>query len=145
MKLKQYLTMEKPRAGSIVYYLDNGNMEVCLITSSNPIYGGPDPQLPKGTIENLSEEETAIKEAVEETGISKIDIIQVKYLYKDIIREDYYPPFYMSLYGIEVKTKKLNDHDFEVKSANWYTIENAKKLISKYQKKIFLEGLKKIN
>jgi 8-oxo-dGTP pyrophosphatase MutT (NUDIX family) len=147
MKLKKFLNEEKleaPRAGAIVYYLSTNKIEICLVISSNPVYGGPDPQLPKGKIENESSKDTAIREAIEETGISQQNIVKVFYLTKGIIREDFYPPFSLELYGIEVNTKSLNKPDSEIKSAMWYPLEISQNIITKYQKDLFLKGLKKI-
>ena len=62
---------KRPRAGTIPYYVDdNGQLFVCLFTSNNAAYGGTEPSVPKGGV-NDGEDimKGAERETHEETGI----------------------------------------------------------------------------
>jgi len=65
------------KAGGIPFYWDaaTDTVQVCLVTSTDPTFGGPDPQIAKGEAEEGElPRDTAIREMSEETGIDPIHI-----------------------------------------------------------------------
>lgn len=62
--------MPVQRSGLVPYYIDgDGSIWFCLMVPSDPKYGGTDPQIAKGILEDdLEFLDNAIKEAQEELG-----------------------------------------------------------------------------
>jgi 8-oxo-dGTP pyrophosphatase MutT (NUDIX family) len=67
------------RAGIVPYYIDGNQIHVYLMIPSNAAYGGTEPQIAKGRVEEEGEQEAAIREGEEELGLirSNIDKIEV--------------------------------------------------------------------
>src|SRR5690606_25289806 len=65
------------RAGLIPYYInDRGQIEMLFMIPADQQYGGGDPQMAKGRIEDGEDpEETAIREAKEEIGLITANIV----------------------------------------------------------------------
>lgn len=67
--------METTKAGAVIFTLKPKPL-VLLLKSSNPSFGGPAWQLPKGSIDPGEEAyQAAIREANEEAGLMESDIV----------------------------------------------------------------------
>ena len=63
------------KAGIIPYYISNGRIEMLFMISSDPRFGGPDPMISKGHIdEGESPLQCAIREGEEELGLLRSNI-----------------------------------------------------------------------
>lgn len=70
-----------PRAAYIPYYKEDNEIYIMIMIPSDPNYGGSYPQLAKGHIEdNESPKEAAIREAEEEVGLKRKNIVKTHYL-----------------------------------------------------------------
>jgi ADP-ribose pyrophosphatase len=97
------------------------------------ILGGTTWELPAGGIRaGESEEEGALRELREETGISISDISRLKEETTLIVSQNRLPMF-PSIFSIEVginEFEQRNQHDHEVESVRYFTLEEIKELIS---------------
>lgn len=114
-------------AGGVVYREKNKKIEVVLIVPS----GGKAKSLPKGTIkETENVESAALREVEEETGI-KAEIVEKLgtidywfYSYEDKRKIHKYVHYFLMKY---VSGNTAN-HDWEVEDASWYEINKAIKV-----------------
>ena len=68
--LSSDVTMKKPRAGAIPFFVKDGVARVKVMKPSDPDYGGTEWQMAKGEIDpGQDAESTAMKEAHEEVGL----------------------------------------------------------------------------
>ena len=97
------------------------------------ILGGATWELPAGGIrDGESEEEGALRELREETGISISDITRLKEETTLIVSQNRLPMF-PSIFSIEVDVdefKQRNQHDDEVESVRYFFLEEIKELIT---------------
>ena len=73
---KQEAIKNPNKAGFIPYYISSdGKIKMLFMVPSDPFYGGPDPQIAKGGIDNNdSALSTALREAKEELGLKESNI-----------------------------------------------------------------------
>ena len=106
-----------PRAGFIPYYKEDDKVYVLLMRPTDSKYGGNEFQLAKGKIDAGEDSETAaFREAHEELGLKKSNVISHSYLGLFLGYTDVY-------YG-EIKDK--NDFDpttFETEETKWMTVD----------------------
>lgn len=59
------------RAGTIPYIIENGQIQMLFMKPADPLYGGPEFQIPKGKVEEDDESHyhAAIRESREEIGL----------------------------------------------------------------------------
>ena len=97
------------------------------------ILGGATWELPAGGIrDGESEEEGALRELREETGISISDITRLKEETTLIVSQNRLPMF-PSIFSIEVDVdefKQRNQHDDEVESVRYFFLEEIKEMIT---------------
>jgi 8-oxo-dGTP pyrophosphatase MutT (NUDIX family) len=97
------------------------------------ILGGATWELPAGGIkEGESEEEGALRELREETGISISDISRLRKETTMVISQNRLPMF-PSIFSIEVgidQFEQRNQHDHEVESVRYFTFEEIKERIT---------------
>lgn len=77
------------KAGMIPYFVENGEIHVCLFVSNDAQYGGDKPQIAKGHIdEGETWLDAAFREVEEETGIKILDenIVDISCLYAGAFR-----------------------------------------------------------
>ncbi len=124
-------TATRVSAGGVVFRNEGDHVEVALILVAPKSRW----QLPKGTVdENESEEDTALREVREETGL-ECDLIE------PLDRIEYW--FYASRGGKRVRfhkyvsfflmnyvTGSVNDHDHEVEEARWIEINEAVEMLA---------------
>lgn len=97
------------------------------------ILGGATWELPAGGIKDgESEEEGALRELREETGISIYDISSLKKETTLIVSQNRLPMF-LSIFSIKVgvdEFKQRNQHDHEVESVSSFTFDKIKEMIT---------------
>lgn len=125
-RLKQYI-MKQVKAGVIPYYIDNGVIKMLFMIPSDPLYGGSDYQIAKGTqdYDNEFPIEIAKREGQEELGLKLDNILgDFTFAYKSK----------MSLYDLYVyiaRIKNVNNFDpfdKETGKTSWLTIDELPKM-----------------
>lgn len=118
------------KGGGIPFYWDvrENAVKVCLVTSTNPMFGGPKPQIAKGEADKGEKPfETARREMFEETGIDPTHIVATVDLGK--IKKKTYDLY---VYGYELLNEVPCIPNWEA-IGHWYTIDNALQLIREDQ------------
>lgn len=116
------MTKEKVyRAGVIPYYIKDNNIEMLFMKPSDPKFGGSDFQIAKGKKEDgESDEDAAFREASEELGLFKGNIIDKHDLGNFLGRT--------RIYIAEIKDKDMfGDPHFETGEVKWMTPEEFDK------------------
>lgn len=123
---------QNTRAGLIPYYIDDDLVvHVCLMVPSDPEFGGSEPQFAKGHIEGEESEECcAVREGVEELGITASDVIDV-WRVTSVNK--------IAWFAAEMKGKKLDQPSYESEYSFWMTIGQAQERIREWQKQILQE------
>jgi len=95
----------RERAGIYPVYIDpNGELWVCLMIPSDPAYGGPQPQMGKGRVDDgQTIEEAAIREGEEELGLRMDNMGPVEFLESKTISG------LLTEYELHVYTTKVKD------------------------------------
>lgn len=130
---------KKWKAGGFPFYTETGKTFVCLITSTNPNFGGPDPAIAKGNPEpGETPEQTGIREMHEETGIP----------YEDIKAIDVVASEKVSNYMLHVFSYRL-DHKVDIMPTDeaigqWYSIKQAQKVIRRAHKSLLDKFIQKL-
>lgn len=76
INLNQAPITNSAKAGIIPYFVDNGVIRMMFMVPSDPFYGGPDPQIAKGGIDNgETAATTAVREGEEELGLRVWNIV----------------------------------------------------------------------
>jgi 8-oxo-dGTP pyrophosphatase MutT (NUDIX family) len=128
------------KAGGIPFYKKDGEVFVCLVIPTDPAYGGTQPNIPKGNPDPGDDpKKTAIREVGEETGIPNFKSV-TPIGSKDVtgMTESYQ----LYVFAMEVADRVALNPDWEV-TADWYTLEDALKIIRPKQKS-FLEAFAKL-
>lgn len=126
------------KSGLVPYTIKNNMIFFCLMIPSDENFGGRFPQFPKGKIENKKTSlENAIKEAEEETGISRNNIVFTEFLTKD---EDKNLIWYLS----KLKNFDLNEPHYESLYSFWAESSQCKRIIRATQKSILQIALERI-
>jgi 8-oxo-dGTP pyrophosphatase MutT (NUDIX family) len=78
---------KRARAGIYPVFIDqNGQMWVCLMIPSDPAYGGPQPQMGKGRVDDgQTNEEAAVREGEEELGLRRDNMGKVELITRQTI------------------------------------------------------------
>lgn len=115
--------LKSGKAGIIPYIVEDGVVKMIFMKSSDARYGGPDPMISKGHVdegENFAE--AAVREGEEELGLKKSNMVSGPWLaWKgELSGMDARYPFHV--FAVEVKDK--NDFDephYETESTHWLT------------------------
>jgi len=109
------------RAGVIPYYVEEGEIHMMFMKPSNPKYGGNCFQIAKGKKEEgESDKETAFREAGEELGLFKGNVLNKHDLGNFLGRT--------RVYLAEIKDPKMfGDPHFETGDVKWMTPDEFKK------------------
>lgn len=104
------------RAGLLPYIVESGTVKFLLMKPSDAKYGGEEFQIAKGKIEQgETPEDAAIREAEEELGLVRSNIMNVEYLGNYLGRT--------SVYIAEIKDKTLfGEPCFETGDTVWMTL-----------------------
>lgn len=136
---------KRPRTGTIPYWFDEiGHLYVCLFTSNNPEYGGSEPSVPKGGIdENESIAHGAIRETHEETGIPMSDLTDIMSVKTSVIAgmtSSYDLHVFASLVPQMTKLSPTREGQ-----GKWMTIEDALREIRAIHKEFLVALVAKLN
>lgn len=131
MKLSQLFESAPTKAGCIPYVMINGKPSMAFMISSDADYGGPDPMIAKGHIDDGEDAKTAgIREAEEELGLKKSNIIDSTLILgwqgklKGQIND-----YEFAVFTCEVKDKNdFNTPHYETKEVVWLTKEEFDKV-----------------
>lgn len=111
------------RAGLIPFFInDDGTIEMLFMIPSDQRYGGSDPQMAKGRIDDDEQpEETALREAKEELGLVTGNIAgELKYFGVHLGRTH--------VYACEVKSKdRFGMFSYETQDTRWMTEDDFRK------------------
>ena len=134
------------RAGFIPFYIDDdGDVFAYTMIPSDPAYGGTEPQLAKGKLnDGLSSKETAVKEAEEELGLIKSNLSYVNllgvYPYKQGDQDN------IAVYYGEVKNSELwSEYHYETGWTGWINLTTDLGKIRSRQQPIFKDLLNKVS
>lgn len=126
------------RSGIIPYTIKNDLIFFCLMVPSNEKFGGRFPQFPKGKIEkNTSPLENAIKEAEEEAGISRNNIIFIELFDSD---EEKKIIWYLS----KLKDFSLSEPHYESLYSFWAESSQCERIIRASQKLVLQKAIQRI-
>jgi len=105
------------RAGVIPYYVEDGVINMLFMVPSNEAFGGSDPQLPKGRIdEGEDAKQAALREGNEEVGLLPWNIEHLEEVGTFLGRT--------TVFVAKVKDKNdFGDFHFETKETTWMTPE----------------------
>ncbi|MCS7317104.1 MAG: NUDIX domain-containing protein [Candidatus Dojkabacteria bacterium] len=125
------------KSGFIPLYRKKNLIETVLMIPSNPLFGGTCPQFSKGTWEdfNITLEENAIKEAEEELGLIRENIIYIDFL----VRQKNIFWFYG-----EISSKELKEFGFETKEVIWKELFECYEIIRESQRPVLVTLIKKL-
>ena len=97
---KIFESEKQKRAGSIPYFIENGEIKMLFFIPSNPAFGGDKYQISKGRIDaGESPEVAAVRECMEETGLPEENIKSVEFLSVEKIagNDEYYYELFVYL------------------------------------------------
>lgn len=128
------------RAGGIPWLIENGIIKMMLMIPSDQKYGGPDPQIAKGKIEdNEKPELAAFREVAEELGLKRSNLVNQLSLGSP---EN---TLFMYLYLMEVKNAKdFEEPCFETGSVLWIT-ENDIEVVRELHRPLIQQAFSNIN
>lgn len=113
------------KAGAIPYFVKNGVIRMLFMIPSDARYGGSDPQIAKGQLEDGEDKfESAIREAEEELGLKRINILQ-----DTLESQTFFVSGLKNAYEMYVVCFKVAAHDdfdaphYETKATVWLTLD----------------------
>lgn len=131
MKIVEVVKPRSTRAGFIPYFIGPNGIEFLFMVSSNPAFGGPDPAIAKGRIDQGEDTKLAgIREATEELGLKENNLKSstVKLGWEGFISglDSHYQ---MSVFIGEVNSKEdFNTPDHEVSETKWLTLQQFREI-----------------
>lgn len=139
-KLKKLAGIKKEerwKAGGIPYCIEDDVVYVCLVTPTDPAYGGDKPSVPKGNPDaGDTPESCARREVSEETGITSFVSVN-KLMTEKITGLD--RTYEMHVFAMETRDRSKLRPDFEG-IPEWYDIDTALN-ICRRSHKIFVQKL----
>lgn len=136
LNLKPIPKFEK--AGLIPYIIEDGEVKMLFMKSSDSQYGGSDPMIAKGHVdEGETTEEAAVREAQEELGLKRSNMQGSPWrAWKgELSGQDAHYPF--SVFAVQVKSKDDFDKPhYETESTHWLTMKGFATSGRKSQNKI---------
>jgi len=114
------------KAGLIPYYKDNDEIRMLFMVSSDPDYGGPDPQVAKGEVDAGEEiADAAVREAQEELGFNTYNAVPNTFAraWEDVITGKF-DRFYLTVYCVEVQDPdNFSEPHYETARTVWMTLD----------------------
>ena len=110
MRIDEMKKKKRPRAGIYpVYRNGNGELWVCLMIPSDPAYGGPQPQMGKGGVDDgQTPKQGAVREGEEELGLRQSNMGPVELITVDTI-SGLDATYDLHVFAAEVKDPKAFD------------------------------------
>lgn len=128
---------ERWKAGGIPYCEEYGVTYVCLVTPTDPAYGGDKPAVPKGNPDaGDTPESCARREVSEETGITSFVSVK-KLMTEKVTGMD--RSYDMHVFAMETRDRSKLSPDFEG-IPEWYDIDTALK-VCRSSHRIFIQTL----
>ena len=112
---------KKIKSGFVPFYREGSEILFLFMVPSDSGYGGTEPQIAKGEVDNESIKKAAIREAEEELGLKPENLKFVKFAWGGVLAglKDSYE---FTVYYGEVKSKTdFNKPHYETKSTHWLT------------------------
>lgn len=111
------------KAGIIPYIRTEKGIEMMFAISSDPAYGGPDPMISKGHIdEGETPEQAAVREGNEELGLLPANFAEQPFLVKDETIRGMTSTYGMRIMAVEVKSKdNFGPFGYETAETIWMT------------------------
>jgi len=140
--MRPALLKKQVSAGGVVFRRDSDGVKIVLVS----VKDGSVWTLPKGLIEKGERPEVAaVREVQEETGlkgriVDSLDTISYWYFLKDENTKYHKTVYY---YLMEYAEGSTDDHDWEVKEASWFSIDDALKMVKYKGDREILERAKK--
>jgi 8-oxo-dGTP pyrophosphatase MutT (NUDIX family) len=122
--------MSKHKAGLIPYKFDeDGELMMLFMISSDPEYGGPDPQISKGNIDNgESALNAALREAHEELGLPKYNINKIEKLTDGTFNTGEFQYSLTLFIGEVLDVAKFDPHGDETLFTQWLSVSMFEKV-----------------
>lgn len=113
------------KAGIIPFIMTERGLEMLFMVSSNAAYGGPDPMISKGHVdEGESPDQAALREGNEELGLKTSNCVGAPFLVKDDTIQGLDDTYVMRILAVEVKNKTDFDKPhYETAHTVWMTLE----------------------
>lgn len=112
------------KAGIIPYFKnEDGSIDFLFMVSSDPKFGGPDPMISKGEVEDgESTQQAARREGAEELGLKPSNIKSSFTLISDNTTKGLDNSYRMVIYACEVKSKtNFGHYHYETAYTKWMT------------------------
>jgi len=131
------------KAGGFPFVIEDSGISVCLVTSTNPDFGGSDPMIPKGRADFGEQPEiTATREVYEETGIASNHIKRTLHIATETVT-GLQRSYEMHVYAFELDQKVPPTANREC-VGKWYTLEQASAVIRRSHKSLLDQFIQKI-
>ncbi len=113
------------KAGLIPYVIEDGQLKMLFMVSSDPQFGGPDPMISKGGVDDgESPYEAAIREAEEELGLIRSNMKRNPYVLMDLELTGLDDTYLMRVFACEMKSKDdFGSHGYETARTVWMTVD----------------------
>lgn len=147
--VKSVISEDSPRrgpswkAGGFPFVFKDRNLFVCLVTSTDPAYGGPDPAIPKGHADiGERPEQTAKREVYEETKIPVSSLNNAIHISSETIT-GLTRSYEFHVYGFQLDDI-IEPKPTEEAIGKWYPIDEALRVIRKSHKGLLLKFIEKV-
>lgn len=113
------------KAGIIPFIKTEKGIEMLFMVTSNAKYGGPDPMIAKGHVdEGETPEQAAVREGGEELGLKPSNFAGSPFLVEDATTQGLDATYIMRILAVEVKSKTDFDKPhYETEYTVWMTAE----------------------
>ena len=119
------------RAGIVPYFFDGQKVNVYLMIPSNAAYGGTEPQIAKGRVENENEQEAAVREGEEELGLVPNNIEKIEIGWSGNLSGMSDNGYKFVVYMAAVKDPKFFGHPhYETSWAGWISEQEINRVRS---------------
>ena len=111
------------KAGLIPYVIEDGQLKMLFMVSSDPQFGGPDPMISKGNVEDCETPyDCAIREAVEELGLRTSNIKTEPFVLADVSLKGLCDEYFLRVFACEVHLHDAFDTPhYETAYTEWMT------------------------
>lgn len=134
------------KAGVIPYFLNGDIIELYVLKSSNPNFGGPDWQIAKGHVDDGETPiDAAFREGAEELGLKKANFASSKVTSHVVDVEGLKLSYKMMFVAVEVKSKTdFDEPHYETGETKWMSLDEWAKIGRENQREIVLSLMKKV-
>lgn len=113
------------KAGIIPFITTENGIEMMFMVSSDPAYGGADPMIAKGHIDQGEDVlQAAVREGEEELGLRQSNMKSAPFVVKDETIRGMTSTYLMRIYAVEVKSKTdFDTPHYETERVEWMTLD----------------------